>query len=236
MFINNNTKHLGVFLPTCPHIYTLTPFFFLLLSTILGNTCICWTEIVRWLITSMLWSIRQCHFHFCTGSRHLIGGRGWWWEHKFLILILSLSICCGGRWLLQCSWCLLSCTLLSAFSHSCPLPPYPSYSSPSPAPLPCIPLVTGTSWRCPPCLGAAPPPPTRTPPLTTAGHSHCSLNWPYSLSPCLHIILSDQAHYVLFTLHSQDILSADHYSFLCRSVTWLSSEMIQNGAFNFNLV
>ena len=173
MFINNNTKHLGVFLPACPHIYTLTPFFFLLLSTILGNTCICWTEIVRWLITSMLWSIRQCHFHFCTGSRHLIGGRGWWWEHKFLILILSLSICCGGRWLLQCSWCLLSCTLLSAFSHSCPLPPYPSYSSPSPAPslafLPSLdhPLNAHHVSAC------TPPPSTL---LTTAGHSLCSLN------------------------------------------------------------
>ena len=51
---------------------------------------------------------------------------------------------------------------LSAFIHSC-LPPYPSYSSPSPAPLPCIPLITQSSSRCPPCFCTHLPSPQPSP-------------------------------------------------------------------------
>ena len=68
-------------------------------------------------------------------------------------------------------------TPLSAFIHSCPLPPYPSYSSPSPAPLPCSPLIIQSSSQCRPCFHTHP-----TPLLAIAGYSHCSLNQLYPLS------------------------------------------------------
>ena len=56
-------------------------------------------------------------------------------------VISGKRICCR---VLQCNWPLLSHRLhfQLSFIHSCPLPPYPSYSSPSPVPLPYIPLVT----------------------------------------------------------------------------------------------
>ena len=190
-------QNIWVYFSQPVHTYTVTPhpfflFFFLSPAFCYSSKYMYMLNIVRWLITSMLWSIRQRHFHFCTGSRHLIGGRGWWWEHKFLILVLSLSICCGGRWLLQCSWCLLSHTAFSLQSFL-PPPSLPFLLLSLPCPPP---LHSSGHWNIlalPTMLGSSPPPPPPPPallPLATAGHSHCSLNWPYSLSPCLHIILS----------------------------------------------
>ena len=76
---------------------------------------------------------------------------------------ISLDICCRALWVLQCNWLLLSHGVRfqpSVIPAPPPPPPrYPSYSSPSPAPLPCIPPVTRSSSRCPPCFRTPPPPP-----------------------------------------------------------------------------
>ena len=98
----------------------------------------------------------------------------------------SLPVCCRAPSAAMQLASAFSRSPLSAFFHFCPfppyspypspspatLPPYPPYPSPSPVPLPCIPLVTRSSFRCPPCFRKQPPPPTS---LATAGHSHCSL-------------------------------------------------------------
>ena len=95
--------------------------------------------------------------------------------HKFYVLMLS--VCCRARWMLLSHGVRFRPTFIPALSIPFPLPPYPycfsplhpslvalpcplpSYSSPSPAPLPYIPLVTRSSSRCPPCFRTHPPAP-----------------------------------------------------------------------------
>ena len=80
----------------------------------------------------MLWSIKQLQFHFYPGSRHLgveDGGGNTMFcfctDVSLLLHVLSAAMQLASTF---------SGTPLSVFIHSCPLPSYPSYSSPSPAP------------------------------------------------------------------------------------------------------
>ena len=72
-------------------------------------------------------------------------------QHNFWFL----SLCCKFAAVHAecCNATGLHFLTLSAFIHS-----YRSYSSPSPAPLPCIPLVTRSSSRCPSCFRSPVPP------------------------------------------------------------------------------
>ena len=151
MFINNydNTKHFGVFLPTCVHNYmthrnvltheTLPPYFFpccLLAGLIQIHVYMIYAEhAVEYQATPVSLLYRQ-------------QTSGWGWGMvvgtQYLDFSASLDICCRTRCVLQCNWPLLFRVRFqpsfipapSLLTHLPPLPP--STLTPLPPLPPCL--------------------------------------------------------------------------------------------------